>query len=614
LQQNTGWQTIAFNYNPSCYLQNSIGIVSSSCGAGDILVFYGYGSGLKSWLKLPDLGFQYPAGSGFEAYGWETVPYAPFTFQVDTSQLPQGTTIWLTALRFDAISCSDLYSCPESVGDYVTFNIVIGPPPPPTATIVVNTNPQGLKFTADNTTYTASQTFHWVVGSTHTLSAGDQTATGARYAFTNWSQGGPASQTIAVPSTAATYNANFSTQYLLGASASPATLGTITPSPASADGYYASGASVQLTAAANQYNQFTGWSGDLNGTTNPQTVVMSAPRNVTAKFAAQPATFSFSTNSSTVGSGATNGSVNLSVSPLNASWTAASNASWLTPSPTSGTGSATISYTVAANLSTKPRQATIAVGAASFTVNQAAAPTYSFNPTSASVAAGGASGTVSLTVTPSDGTWTASSNQGWLHITSANTGAGSATINYSLDANTTTQSRTGTITVGAANFTVTQAADSTYGFSPTSASVAPGSSSGTVSLTVTPSSGTWTASSNQTWLHITSAGSGTGSATISYSVDANNSAQSRTGTITAGAAAFGVTQAGAGVTYSFNPTSTSVSAASSSGTVSLTVTPPDGTWTASSNQGWLHITSAGSGTGTATINYSVDANTSITVL
>jgi hypothetical protein len=65
------------------------------------------------------------------------------------------------------------------------------------------------------------------------------------------------------------YEANFNTQYLLTAAASPSVGGTVTANPASASGYYNSGASVQLTAAANSGYQCSAWGGSLSGTANP---------------------------------------------------------------------------------------------------------------------------------------------------------------------------------------------------------------------------------------------------------------------------------------------------------------------------------------------------------
>jgi uncharacterized protein (TIGR03437 family) len=59
-------------------------------------------------------------------------------------------------------------------------------------------------------------------------------------------------------------------------------------SPSSPDGYYISGSSVQLSAIANPGYRFDHWSGGLTGSVNPQPLVMSAPRSVTAVFASGP--------------------------------------------------------------------------------------------------------------------------------------------------------------------------------------------------------------------------------------------------------------------------------------------------------------------------------------
>ena len=50
---------------------------------------------------------------------------------------------------------------------------------------------------------------------------------------------------------------------------SPSGSGNISTNPSSPDGYYDSGASVQITASANTGFTFLSWSGDLTGTTNP---------------------------------------------------------------------------------------------------------------------------------------------------------------------------------------------------------------------------------------------------------------------------------------------------------------------------------------------------------
>ena len=77
----------------------------------------------------------------------------------------------------------------------------------------------------------------------------------------------------------------YSAQYFLTIQVSPAGAGTVTANPSPPDGYYSNGAAVQLTATANSNYQFTGWSGDLSGSANPQTATVTKRLNVTANFA-----------------------------------------------------------------------------------------------------------------------------------------------------------------------------------------------------------------------------------------------------------------------------------------------------------------------------------------
>lgn len=63
---------------------------------------------------------------------------------------------------------------------------------------------------------------------------------------------------------------------------SSATNGTISASPTGP--VYSSGTSVSVTATPSAGYAFSGWTGDVSGTTNPITVVMSSNKNVTANF------------------------------------------------------------------------------------------------------------------------------------------------------------------------------------------------------------------------------------------------------------------------------------------------------------------------------------------
>jgi List-Bact-rpt repeat protein len=155
---------------------------------------------------------------------------------------------------------------------------------PNTISITIETNPAGLQITIDGVTSVAPQIFDWVPGSSHTIATNSpQGAGGTRNVFASWSDAGAISHSVA-PTVATTFTANFEVQYLLTTGVSPGGSGSITTSPSSGDGFYDSGAPVQLTATPIAGFTFAGFSGDLAGVTNPQFVVMNAPKTVIANF------------------------------------------------------------------------------------------------------------------------------------------------------------------------------------------------------------------------------------------------------------------------------------------------------------------------------------------
>ena len=82
--------------------------------------------------------------------------------------------------------------------------------------------------------------------------------------------------------------------------------------------------------------------------------------------------------------------------------------------------------------------------------------TYNLSSSSQSVPAGSSTGSVSV-ISQSGCSWAASSNAGWIAITSGGSGSGNGSVNYSVAANTTRNPRTGTLTVAGRTLTVTQA-------------------------------------------------------------------------------------------------------------------------------------------------------------
>jgi hypothetical protein len=154
--------------------------------------------------------------------------------------------------------------------------------------VTVTTSPGSLLVTVDGTTYTAPQSFNWVVGSTHTLNTSSPQSgpAGSQYVWSSWSQGGTQSQTVTAPSSSTTYTANFTTQYQLTMLAAPSADGSVTPTSGQ---YFASGASIPVTATANAgfaFNNWTSTGGSFGSTTSASTTftMPGAAATVTGNF------------------------------------------------------------------------------------------------------------------------------------------------------------------------------------------------------------------------------------------------------------------------------------------------------------------------------------------
>ena len=76
-------------------------------------------------------------------------------------------------------------------------------------TLTFNTNPAGLSYAVDGTTYTVAKSFSWLSGSTHTLrTTSPQNSGGHQYIWQGWSDNGAISHTIA-PTAPTAYMASF---------------------------------------------------------------------------------------------------------------------------------------------------------------------------------------------------------------------------------------------------------------------------------------------------------------------------------------------------------------------------------------------------------------------
>ena len=105
-----------------------------------------------------------------------------------------------------------------------------------------------------------------------------------RYVFVNWSgdYSGTSPSGSIVMNSGKTVTANWRTEYYLSTNENPDEGGDITPAPPG--DWYNDGSIVKVQATPATGYIFTRWSGDLTGTTNPDSITMDSPKTVTANF------------------------------------------------------------------------------------------------------------------------------------------------------------------------------------------------------------------------------------------------------------------------------------------------------------------------------------------
>lgn len=299
-------------------------------------------------------------------WGFNTV----HTLGVISPQLDQTGNPWVFSSWSDSGAQTHAYTVPATFMPVtVTATFVQGVP------VSFFTSPTGLSLTIDGRTNWPSPNFTWGVGDTHTFSAPAQQtdSKGGIWAFSAWSNGGPASQTLAVPASAvatgmrltATYTpvgqvtiasaaatavlvngaacnvpcnvqqavgnvvtvsapasvplnavsredflgwsngatgdltytltaaptaivANYHLMNLLATAATPTGGASWTLAPASPDGFYDSGTTVNVSVAAMPGYRFLNFSGDLGGTIPSGQLAMSVPHSVQASFSKVP--------------------------------------------------------------------------------------------------------------------------------------------------------------------------------------------------------------------------------------------------------------------------------------------------------------------------------------
>jgi hypothetical protein len=242
----------------------------------------------------PDLaGYKVYFGTGSRTYGSPIDVGNVTTYTL--VGLNQGQPYFISVTAYDRSNRESEYS-----------NEVSGVAKEPTQTYTVTTNPSGLEIIVDGVTYTAPQAFNWVMGSTHTVSVSSPQAGGfgARYVYSSWNDGGQQSHTITTPFYSTTYAASFNTEYRLTTLVSSPGGGVVSPSGTN---WYKSGQAVSISATADNGYGFSGWAGNLSGTTNPTTITMNGNKTATANFTTLPGSLSVTPSEGLIASGSSGG-------------------------------------------------------------------------------------------------------------------------------------------------------------------------------------------------------------------------------------------------------------------------------------------------------------------
>ena len=160
----------------------------------------------------------------------------------------------------------------------------------------------------------------------------------------------------------------------------------------------------------------------------------------------------------------TGGSGSVSISTArDCTWSVSAENNWIAATPTTGQGSATVSFTVQPNSVPSVRTSALVISSQRVPLSQAAAPCHFDLSRRADIIAA-AGGQLSVGITTLSGcSWTASSQAAWMSIRSGASGTASGTVVFSVAANDGGQ-RVGTATVGGQSYTVTQ--DAANGPSP----------------------------------------------------------------------------------------------------------------------------------------------------
>ena len=224
-----------------------------------------------------------------------------------------------------------------------------------------------------------------------------------------------------------------------------------------------------------------------------------------------------------------NGTISVTVD-AGVSWSAVANNDWISVSPASGMSIGTVSYTVAEYPGVVSRVGSVTIGGKTFTITQTGVD-VSISPES--IVKGEDADIIAVTINALATTqWTVTPNDPWISIIDKESGYGDYVLTLAINANPSFERRTGTVSIGTATLTISQAGTTTASLSidPATATAAASGAYGNVAVYATPDAA-WTAESKAPWLTISEGATGAGNGNIKYVASANPTLSERTGQI-----------------------------------------------------------------------------------
>ncbi len=295
----------------------------------------------------------------------------------------------------------------------------------------------------------------------------------------------------------------------------------------------------------------------------------------------------------------------------NASWSVSDNVSWLTVSPTKGSGNGTLDAAFTENISANERTGTITVTSggiiAKATVTQAPAPLLITSPFELHVSY--LSGSTTFTII-SNVSWNITDNASWLTINPiSGSKDGSFTATYTMNTNTSQRIGTIVVTGGGLMDTVILIQDPAPILKITPSERLVSNPAGSTIFTIT-SNVSWSVTDDASWLTLSPSGdSGNGTLTAFYTENTTKIQRKGTITIRGGGLDNSVTVVQDPKSeLAVSPKDQQVSYKSGSTTFTITTNLD---WQVSDDAAWLTASpSSGSGNGTLTAIYTENTTTS----